>query len=745
MRVLFILVRPVILAVFLFVVFTSLATAQPKAKNVLVLVGGRGRVSTDTMEASLRAHAPWPVNFTVADLDNPRFEEKPYRDSLAETFRREYSGEKLDLVVAVSEAALLFAVQYRDAMFPGVPIVFMSASSPLAYQLLEHKITWPGVTGVTSSAGIRETIDLALRLNPDTNAIAVITDVSEEQEREWLAAAHSELLRHQDKVREIDLLGAANAEMLDRVAALPPHTVVLFQLFPHDSNQPAIGTWDVLVDTTRRLPTYSEFSTLALGHGGVGGVYYDATKDAVLAGQVAARVLSGERADNIPVVLNSDLQVRVDWLALERWHIPVSALPAGSVILNRPPSLWESYRKYMIAVIVVIAVLLLLVIGLLWERATKQKAEARLRESEKRFRVMADTTPSLIWMCDSQGKITYLNDRRVGFTGRDPNAGYGDTWTTYIHPDDRKNVGDVVSQALKDRGPFSKEYRLRRSDGVYRWMFDVASPRVNGDGSFAGFIGSAIDVTDQKVAQQALQKVSGQLIDAQEKERSRIARELHDDICQRLALLSMEIEQAARFSNASPAEIKRNLEEVRTHCGEIAGDVQSLSHQLHSSKLDYLGIVSAIRGFCNEFSRQHAVSVEFTENNVPRHVPKDISLCLFRVAQEALHNALKHSGVTEFSVELTATADEILLVVSDSGSGFDVEDAKRDRGLGLVSMQERVHLVNGVLFVESSRGTGSSPGAGTKILAVVPLAPPEAFAGAGDVQVASVSSPSGQL
>src|SRR5271156_1244379 len=291
-------------------------------------------------------------------------------------------------------------------------------------------------------------------------------------------------------------------------------------------------------------------------------------------------------------------------------------------------------------------------------------------------------------MCDARGKITYLNERRIAFTGPDPEAGYGETWAAYVHPDDQAHVRDTLSQMLEDPQSFSTEYRLRRSDGAYRWMFDVASPRVNGDGSFAGFIGSAIDTTDQKLAQQALQKVSGQLIEAQEKERSRIARELHDDICQRLALLSMELEQADRVSRQSPEAAKRNLKEIRNHCSEIAGDVQSLSHQLHSSKLEYLGAAAAIRGFCHEFSRQHEVSIEFTENNVPRDLPKDISLCLFRVTQEALHNAVKYSGASEFAVELTATGDEIQLIVRDEGAGFDVEAARKTSGLGLVSMQD---------------------------------------------------------
>lgn len=229
---------------------------------------------------------------------------------------------------------------------------------------------------------------------------------------------------------------------------------------------------------------------------------------------------------------------------------------------------------------------------------------------------------------------------------------------------------------------------------------------------FAGFIGSAIDVTDQKLAQQALENVSGKLIEAQENERSRIARDLHDDVCQRLALLSMEIEQANRSANGPP----KNLEEIRKHCSEIAGDVQSLSHELHSSKLDYLGVVAAIRGFCSEFSKQHKVSIAFTDINVPGHLPKDVSLCLFRVTQEALHNAVKYSGTNQFTVRISGTADEVQLEVRDAGTGFDVAEAKKSRGLGLVSMQERVHLVHGRLSVESQAGMG------TRILAVVPLA-----------------------
>jgi PAS domain S-box-containing protein len=318
-------------------------------------------------------------------------------------------------------------------------------------------------------------------------------------------------------------------------------------------------------------------------------------------------------------------------------------------------------------------------------------------------------------MCDERGRITYLNGRRLAFTGPVPDEGYGDNWITYVHPDDVERMLGTLYEALKIKQPFSQEYRLRRSDGIYRWMFDVASPRVNGDGSFGGFIGSASDTTDQKLAQQALAKVSGQLIEAQEKERSRIARDLHDDICQRLALLSMEIERANRTSTGWPAATTQNLDDIRNHCSQIARDVQSLSHQLHSSTLDFLGVVAAIRAFCGEVSKQHQVSIAFQETRVPKHLPKDLSLCLFRVAQEALHNAVKYSGGRQFAVALFATDDEVQLVVRDTGAGFDVEQAKKNRGLGLVSMQERINLVHGRFAVDAK------PGKGTRIFAAVPF------------------------
>ena len=700
-----------ILGILLYVVTGSAVAQRPNPKNVL-FVFSTVKYSGETLgaiEPYMQAHVTGPINFYYAYLDDPQSKENPYWETLAETIRRKYAGVKMDVVIADVTPSLLFAVKYRDKAFPGVPIVFVAVNQ----RELEGQKIWPGVTGVTNPLGFRETIDLALRLQPDTKAIAVVAGLTP-WDGYWLAVLRAELARYQDEVKEIDLVGTPNRQMLERVSALPPHTVVMFQTSPQYSDEPDFGAWDLVTEIAHRLPTYSVWPRFCV-NGCIGGAFEDPVQEWTWTADLASRVLSGQRLEDLPIVHSTKLQVRVDWRALQRWHISESALTPGSEILNREPTFWQRYRKYVIAAVALIVLQTLLIFGLLWQRARKRKAEAVLRESEERFRVMADTTPSLIWMCDEQGKITYLNDQRVAFTGPDPTGGYGDTWAAYVHPDDLKNVQDALAWALKSRQRFSKEYRLRRHDGVYRWMFDIASPRVNGDGSFAGFIGSAIDITDQKLAQEALQNVGGRLLEAQDAERKRIARELHDDISQKLALLAMELTQANRNVNGTPEVTKAHLEEIRRHCMDIGRDVQSLSHQLHDSKLDYLGLVGALKAFSKEFAKQYERGIEFKHENVPRKLPTNISLCLFRVTQEALYNAVKYSGAKEFVVELSATMDEVQLVVSDTGAGFDVEKAKTNPGLGLLSMQERVRMVQGQLHVESS------PGEGTKVVASVPV------------------------
>jgi signal transduction histidine kinase len=251
------------------------------------------------------------------------------------------------------------------------------------------------------------------------------------------------------------------------------------------------------------------------------------------------------------------------------------------------------------------------------------------------------------------------------------------------------------------------EYRLRRHDGEYRWVLDHGVPRFNPDGSFAGYIGSVIDVTVRKAAEETLATVSRKLIEVQEQERTRIARDLHDDINQQLAMVAVEIEQLKQAPPRSPVELTSRLAELNTRINEISTGVQSISHELHSPQLEFLGIVAAMKSLCNEFGARQALHIDFSSRDIP-FVPHDVSLCLFRVLQEALHNAAKHSQSRNFEVRLDYSANQVQLTVSDHGTGFDVERETHKGGLGLTSMRERVRLVGGRIEIKSKPMTGTT-------------------------------------
>lgn len=212
----------------------------------------------------------------------------------------------------------------------------------------------------------------------------------------------------------------------------------------------------------------------------------------------------------------------------------------------------------------------------------------------------------------------------------------------------------------------------------------------------------------RRMAEEALSSVDRRLIDAEERERARIARELHDHTGQRLALLAIGVEGLQNDIPNQAAELRARIDQLREQTLEISADVQTLSHELHSSKLDYVGLVAATQGFCKEFSEHQKLKIGFESHDLPSPMQSDVSLCLFRVLQEALHNAAKHSGAKQFDVELWGTPDEIHLIVRDSGLGFDPKAAIQGRGLGLISMQERIKLVKGQFSIDSQRNRGTT-------------------------------------
>ncbi len=348
-----------------------------------------------------------------------------------------------------------------------------------------------------------------------------------------------------------------------------------------------------------------------------------------------------------------------------------------------------------------------------------QKVKAS-EAAEHKFRGLLEAAPDAMVVTDRACKIVLVNtqaERLFGYQreellGRDMGLLVPERFRDEYYGNLMKLCADSRIRSSEAK----QELSCSRKAGTEFPVEASLSPIETEEGIL---VTSAIrDVTERKRAEEALANVSGRLIAAQEQERTRIARDLHDDIGQRLALLTIELEQIQQGAPEMAVDVRSRMAEMRKQSAEIATDIQSLSHELHSSRLEYLGIAAAMRGFCEEFSAQQKVEIDFDTDTLPNPLSREVSLSLFRVLQEAVHNAAKHSGTSKMKVRLWVTPDEIRLTVSDSGVGFDRDKAANEsRGLGLISMEERLKLLNGALSIESK------PRHGTTIHARVPIAP----------------------
>jgi len=342
-----------------------------------------------------------------------------------------------------------------------------------------------------------------------------------------------------------------------------------------------------------------------------------------------------------------------------------------------------------------------------------QLAEVKgaLRETEELFRWVANTAPVMVWMSGVDKRCNYFNQHWLQFTGKSLECELGNGWAEGVHPEDLGPCLDTYTKSFDLREPFRMEYRLRRYDGEYRWILDSGVPIFNADGSFAGYIGSAFDVTESKLTEKALSNMSQRLIEAQERERSSIDGELKHCI-DSLVSLSIYLDYLQQHPPQLVAEIHQEFKEVRQELNEIVTDIQGLSRRLQSSTLEYLGIAAAAANLCKELSDLENVKITFY-SDVPYELPKEISHCLYHILQEALDSAIKHSGSRAFEVSLRGEPSEIQLTVSDWGIGFDAASVSK-RHLLAIAMKQRLQLVGGDLIESKSER-------GTTIRARVPL------------------------
>ena len=669
-------------------------------------------IADEAIRATFAGDARNHIEFYSEFLDVSRFPGETQQQRQRDFFRDKYQKRPPDLVIAGGDPALEFLLKYRTTLFSGVPIVHCGVEEALPKEMPDAKIA-----GIPMFRAAASTLELALSLQPDTRNVAVVAG-STSGDLESAEQFRRETSTFADRVGFTWLTNLSLPDLRDELSRLPDHTLVLYLTMFQDAAGASFTPRQALelFAPASHAPIYGCYDTY-LGHGIVGGsmvTFEEVGRKAALLGM---RILAGEDPQTAARSESHQAAPMFDWRQLRQWNISEKRLPPGSVVRFKETTYWEQHRWFILGAVSLGAVEAFLIGVLLIQRRRLRMAERSLRESEQRMSLAAEAANVGIWTRDlTTDKIWATDKWRELFGFEKPEGLDLHRFLQRIHPEDQDAVRQALEKARESGGDYEKEYRITLPDSQTRWIASRGRVEFDALGKPVLMRGAALDNTPRKLAEEAARNLSGRLIHAQEAEQTRRARELHDDLSQSLALLSVELELLGQSPPLDREQISARMQDFSAQVKRLSSEVHRLSHELHPAKLEQLGLVAAVRAFCKEFAVAHEMAVEFTDRSVSRAVLADIALCLYRIAQEALYNVVKHSGGTEATVELTMEGNWLRLAITDDGVGFDPEAIRSNGSLGLVSMGERARFVHGRFSIKSH------PDKGTKVEVLVPIA-----------------------
>lgn len=638
--------------------------------------------------------------------------EKEEQDLQRDFLRNKYAHWKLDLVIAAFAPSLDFVLKNPD-VFPGAPVVFclVDHREPRLRDLPPH------IIGTPTRFDLAKTLDLALRLHPATQTVAVVSG-SSELDHAWERDARETFRLYEGRLKFVYLTGLSLQSLKQRVANLPERSIVYYLHVFRDGtgkHSAPISVLEVLAPRSN-APIYGHDESY-IGRGIVGGRVTSFEREATNAALLGLRILGGEKPEHIGVQPVSENYYMFDWRQLHRWNIDEAALPLMSIVRSRELDFWDRYKWHVMGAGVVCALQMMLIAGLVVQRGN-------LKRAEQRFRQAIDAAPNGMLMVSADGKITLANAHMEKMFGYRTEELVGQPVEVLLperhrdlHADYRIGFLESPESRLMGAG---KELFGRRKDGSEVAVEIGLSPLYLEGQLFV--LASIIETTQRREAERNLRKsehqlrqLSGRLIGVQESERCRLARELHDDVNQRLAMLSVEMDLLRQRPPESVAELRPRLVDLSAQVRELSSSVHEISYQLHPLKLEQLGLIGAVGGLCKEVTKTHRLAVHFHSELQPDSLSPEMGLCLYRIVQESLQNTIKHSGAREASVTLRTDDDEIQLQIVDDGNGFDAATISAKGGLGFVSMRERLRLVGGQIAIDTL------PSEGTRIEVRVPL------------------------
>jgi signal transduction histidine kinase len=567
---------------------------------------------------------------------------------------------------------------------------------------------------------------LALQQNPKAHDFLIITGASAADEQYRLFFDESV----QRKAAELKGRVAFHyvgqeqsfAQLRQQLAAAGPDTVLMFLTYNSDS----AGQYFTSLQALRALaqsasrPVYS-WASLAMGSGIVGGKLVDFEAVGAEMAKLIQRVHNGERPESIKPVQDTVQSYRFDGRQMDRWGYRYDQLPQGSKVINRNYTAWELYRWRIIIALALILVQGVLLIFFLRDRLARHLAERALAVLNELKASVLESIGTRVVVLDAQGNIIAANHFWEEYL--DANAAVVEALpkeATYFELAVSLSEFGILTDAAVEgirsvsegrRDHFELEYPMGFGEEPV-WILLVATPLNHGQG---GVVLTHRNITQRKKDEAAIRRLSGKLIKAQESERSRIGRELHDDINQQLALVAIEA-QSLSMEKSLKSEFQVRAKALWEKVTAVSSDIETLSHQLHSSKLDYLGLQDALAGLCREFAHNENIPVDFEVEGEVLRIDHQVALALFRVAQESLRNIAKHSQASSARVRLIIDSSRTVLEIDDNGLGL-VEDKKLGEGIGMFTMRERLELVDGTFDVWAKAEGG------TAVRAIAPTRP----------------------
>ena len=694
------------------------ATELKEEKRVLILFNNRSDLPAipfveKGIKSSLKAGTEFHIEYFIEFMDYYRNPDQTYNQLLFDLYRHKFSRHKIDLVFAWGPASHSLVVAHSNELFPQTPVVI----SGILREQLKGKNLSPVVAGVLLDIDYAGLLETALRIHPQTRHVAIVNGASKTDlilEKGFRKA----LEPYARRLDFIYLTRLPMGEILEKVQNLPEHSVVLYYTLLRDAEGKSFIPREVasILSEAANAPVYGCLDTY-LGHGIVGGRLTSLEMIGIKAGETALRILRGEKPSDIPISGQGTVINKFDWRQLKRWGISEDRLPPGSIVRFKTYSFWELYRGYIVAAFVLILLQSGLISFLLWQRAQRHRVE-------QKYRTVADFTYDWEYWANLDDSLEYISpscERISGYKIQDFIANPS-LFKEIIVPEDREVWDRHHHDSRQELKPREIQFRIQTRDGEIRWIEHNCQPVTDHQGHLQGFRAGNRDITTRKRIEKGirererdLRRLATQLISDHEEERQSLARELHDDLSQRLAALAIQagkMEQQAVNKHALDAEACSRLKDGII---DISNDVHSLSRQLHPSILDDLGLTRAVESECTWFSNREGIEVTFTPENIPRTLSKDVCLSIYRIIQEGLNNIAKHACANRAKVVLQKTDGRICLSIQDDGIGFDTAEVRQKPGLGLSSMRERVRIIHGVLRITSE------PEKGTTISVQVPL------------------------